>query len=139
MWTKRKFDACQDDLAKIGKSTMAMGAALNGTGIVFACSWGAKGGAPADMLRAGCNLWRSWHDIQAKKGWSEIPRISDHWAESTEAFSPFSGPTSAGKGYFDPDQLVGGDQQYSLSEARSQLGLWVMMSAPLILVSDPQA
>ncbi len=36
----------------------------------------------------------------------------------------------------DPDFIIGGDGGMSLAESRSQLALWSMMSAPLILSSD---
>ena len=36
----------------------------------------------------------------------------------------------------DPDFIIGGDSGLSLAESRSQLALWSMMSAPLILSSD---
>lgn len=36
----------------------------------------------------------------------------------------------------DPDFIIGGDPGMSLAETRSQLALWSMMSAPLILSSD---
>ena len=36
----------------------------------------------------------------------------------------------------DPDFIIGGDPGTSLAETRSQLALWSMMSAPLILSSD---
>jgi len=36
----------------------------------------------------------------------------------------------------DPDFIIGGDIGLSLAESRSQLALWSMMSAPLILSSD---
>ena len=36
----------------------------------------------------------------------------------------------------DPDFIVGGDGGMSLAESRSQMALWAMMSAPLILSSD---
>lgn len=36
----------------------------------------------------------------------------------------------------DPDFIIGGDPGMSLAESRSQLALWAMMSAPLILSSD---
>jgi alpha-galactosidase len=36
----------------------------------------------------------------------------------------------------DPDFIIGGDTGMTLAESRSQLSLWAMMSAPLILSSD---
>ncbi len=36
----------------------------------------------------------------------------------------------------DPDFIIGGDSGMSLAETRSQMALWSMMSAPLILSSD---
>jgi alpha-galactosidase len=36
----------------------------------------------------------------------------------------------------DPDFIIGGDQGMTLPETRTQMALWSMMSAPLILSSD---
>jgi alpha-galactosidase len=36
----------------------------------------------------------------------------------------------------DPDFIIGGDQGMTLPETRSQMALWSMMLAPLILSSD---
>jgi hypothetical protein len=131
-----KFDACHWDSVTSPASFKAMGEALKDTHIVYSCSWGTHMSTAqnfTEMVDSGCNLWRLWHDIEAKKGWSEVPRISNHWAGIVDSLAPFSGPNAKGKGYHDPDQLIAGDQQYSLVEARAQLGLWVMLSAPLIL------
>ena len=79
-----KMDACNNGLngtaAAVARanSYRAMGAALHNTSIVFSCSWGTKNGSFLDMIGAGCDLWRLWHDIEAKKGWNEVPRIAGH-------------------------------------------------------------
>jgi len=131
-----KFDACQKDLDKLETSYFAMGKALNNTKIVYACSWGASLGGNwpfAKFVAAGCDLWRLWHDIEAKKGWSDVVRISEHWAEEIDELRPWSGPPSTGRGWHDPDQLIAGDPQYSDIEAVTQFALWSILSAPLIM------
>lgn len=128
-----KFDACQSDVDALAASYRAMGAALRNTSIVYACSWGAKGGSDADMVDAGCDLWRLWHDIEAKKGWSDVVRIAEHWADQADAWRNWSGPPSHGRGWHDPDQLLAGDEHLNSDESIAQLGLWSILSAPLIL------
>ncbi len=39
----------------------------------------------------------------------------------------------------DPDFIIGGDRDFTMAETRSQVALWSMMSAPLILSSDVEA
>eukprot|EP01051_Picozoa_sp_SAG22_P020735 SAG22_NODE_4311_length_1308_cov_1.614557_1_plen_263_part_01 len=120
-----KMDACNNGLsgppaaAARAASYRAMGAALKHADIVFSCSWGTKNGSFAEMIDAGCDTWRLWHDIEAKKDWNEVPRISGHWAEIAATLLPWSGRPPS-KGYHDPDQLIGGDPQYSLVESQSQ-------------------
>jgi alpha-galactosidase len=55
-------------------------------------------------------------------------------------------PAATGPGHFnDPDYLVpmrplpGGGYEMSLDESKTQLGMWAIMAAPLIIGSDPRA
>jgi len=134
-----KYDGCQHNMTRMQASYKAMGDALQGSKIQYACSLGAHGGEPTEMIKDSCDLWRMWHDIQAKKGYNDLIRISSHWAENADTWRQWSGPSSKSQGWFDPDQLLAGDKRFSASEAIAQLGLWTILSAPLIMgnrVSD---
>ena len=134
-----KFDACAATPEERALSVRAMGKALNDTDIVFACSWGVKlpwgNESFANMTAAGCDMWRLWHDIEAKKGYNEIPRISEHFSDSVDLLRLWSGPPSAGKGWHDPDQLIAGAETVNHDEQVAQLAAWALLSAPLILGS----
>jgi len=128
-----KFDGCQTDPDALRTSYRAMGAALRDAPIVYSCSWGVRGGTFPEMVDAGCDMWRMWHDLQAKKGWGDVVRISDHWANSADAWRNWSGPPSSGRGWHDPDMLLAGDEHLTVHESIAQLGVWSILSAPLIM------
>ena len=138
-----KYDACQKNRTRLAASYRAMGAALSTTKIAYSCSWGAAIGKNwpfADFVDAGCDTWRLWHDIEAKKGWSDVVRISEHWADSYAELRNWSGPPSSGRGWHDPDQLLAGDPQLTPVESVAQFALWAHLSAPLIMgnrLADP--
>jgi len=128
-----KYDGCQSDMTRLSTSYKAMGDALRGSKIQYSCSFGAHGGQPPEMIEDGCDTWRIWHDIEAKKGYNDLIRISSHWAGSADTWRQWSGPSSKSRGWFDPDQLLAGDERFSVDETIAQLGLWTMLSAPLIM------
>lgn len=130
-----KYDACQDDLARLRTSYKKMGDALRGSQVQYACSLGMKGGddSVAEMIDDGCDLWRIFHDIQAKKGYGDIVRITEHWGDQADIWRNESGPSSQSRGWFDPDQMVAGDSRVSATESVTQFALWTIMSAPLIM------
>merc|ERR1712150_190298 len=69
----------------------------------------------------------------AKKGWGDVVRISEHWADSADTWRNWSGPPSSSRGWHDPDQLLAGDEHLTVHESIAQLGLWSILSAPLIM------
>jgi alpha-galactosidase len=101
-----------------------MGEALRATGrpIVYSlCQYGlfdvARWGADA-----GGHLWRTGYDVE------------DTW-ESIAAIG-FGEHGDRGDGWNDPDMLQIGLGGLSLTEYRTQMSLWCMLSAPLILSCD---
>ena len=115
-----------------------MGAALQASGrdIVYSCSWPAYLGDNEStkpyntMIQSGCNLWRNWHDIQCS--WSSLVSIIDHYGDYGDVLRPFAGP-----GHFnDMDMLLGGNDCISIDEAKTQLAIWSIYAAPLIMGND---
>jgi alpha-galactosidase len=145
-----KLDGCNMFVAKGASSAAAyqaayaaQGAALKSTGrpIIFSES------APAYFLntpdwydvlqwvRGYGNLWREGWDIATfKPEHPDNPRFqSVLW---NYAYNLPLGRFQRPGNWDDPDFIIGGDRGMTLPETRSQMALWAMMSAPLILSSD---
>jgi len=134
-----KVDGCGVPKAEYPKRYHAMGNALqnnSGRDIEYSCSWPAYIGSDEtkkpfeDMIAAGCNGWRNWNDIQCT--WSSLGSIIDHWGEYGEFLSKTAGPGH----WHDPDMLLIGNACINDDEARSQLALWSISAAPLIMGND---
>jgi len=117
----------------------AMGAALEASGrdIVYSCSWpayihnGNESLQPfGEFVNDGCNLWRNWDDIQCN--WQSLSSIVDHWGDWGEALVPAAGPGH----WHDPDMLLIGANCVSLAEEQTQLAIWSISAAPLIMGND---
>lgn len=115
-----------------------MGAALRSTGrdIEYSCSWPAYLGDNetdkpfATMIQAGCNLWRNWDDIQCS--WSSLSSIIQHWGDYGEVLQRFAAPGHVN----DPDMLLIGNDCISDIEAETQMAMWSLFAAPLIMGND---
>lgn len=119
-----------------------MGAALDATGqpIVYAvCEWGGR--RPWEWARGvGAQLWRTTGDVRDQwDGPGGIVTLAD----ATEPLAEFAGPG----GWNDPDMLVVGLRGSSRdiaagtigctdAEYRTQMSLWAMMAAPLMVSCD---
>jgi alpha-galactosidase len=125
-----KYDWCSADTLYHTESEMRaayqkMGAALEASGrpILFGLcqygwydvgSWGKK---------AGGNLWRTSDDIA--NNWTSM---------SFNGFDLNGDPPSAGPGHWnDPDDLQVGKKGLTAREQRTQMTLWSVMAAPLII------
>ena len=75
-----------------------MGSSLEHSGrdIVYSCSWPAYLGSNestkpyADMIKAGCNLWRNWDDIQCS--WNSLAGIIDHYGDYSKVLRQWVAP-----------------------------------------------
>ena len=135
----------------------AMGAALQASGrdIVYSCSWPAYIGSNESekpfqtFINDGCHLWRNWDDIQCS--WNSLSSIIDHWGEWGKVLQPWAGPDGPYGGHWhDMDMLLiggmqGGSQGHagrggppcvSLDEERTQMAIWCISAAPLIMGND---
>ncbi|MFC9329222.1 ricin-type beta-trefoil lectin domain protein [Kitasatospora sp. NPDC057015] len=99
--------------------------------------WGASPDYYASLAHAPQNgqLWRVGNDIamydSSKPTASHWSSVLNNYAEN-RWIGTFAGPGS----WNDPDFLIGGETSLTDDEARSQISLWSMMAAPLILASD---
>jgi len=88
-----------------------------------------------DWIRGYGQLWREGSDIQnfdtENPDLTRFPSVLWNYAYNLP-LGRFQSPGN----WNDPDFIIGGDGGMTLAETRSQLALWSMMSAPLILSSD---
>jgi alpha-N-acetylgalactosaminidase len=117
----------------------AMGAALEASGrdIVYSCSWPAyiNGGNEskqpfAEFINDGCNLWRNFYDIQCN--WNSLSVIIEHWGEYGESLVPYAGPGH----WHDMDMLLIGANCITEDEEKTQMAIWSISAAPLIMGND---
>jgi len=137
-----KLDGCYNDKPGYAVGYPAMGTALqkSGRNITYSCSWPAYLGGNetakpwADMIQAGCNLWRNWHDIN--NSWESLVSIINHWGDYGESLQAAAGPGH----WNDPDMVLIGDDHYnkllSVDQAQTQMSIWSIMASPLIMAAD---
>lgn len=132
-----KFDGCNLDPAKAESICPSMAAALNGTRrpIMLICEW------PFYMLKKGlkpdysvatkaCNAFRYFDDVE--DSWLSVLSIVDFTVGLQKDIVKFHAPGS----WFDPDQLIIGNFALSLDQARAQMAIWSIWSAPLYMSND---
>jgi|EP00505_MAST-04D_sp_SCG-Rhode-Island_P003702 alpha-N-acetylgalactosaminidase len=113
---------------------------LNRTGrpIMYSCSWPdyiRLNREPVNYTLIGdtCNMWRMYDDIQ--DSWESVLGIIDWVGNNGGKGSPMQ--VTAGPGRWnDPDMLIIGNYALSETQARSQLALWCIMAAPLMMGND---
>ncbi|KAM4698280.1 alpha-N-acetylgalactosaminidase [Rhinophrynus dorsalis] len=132
-----KFDGCYSNSTEKALGYPKMSAALNATGrpILYSCSWPAyEGGLPPKvnytLLGNICNMWRNYGDIQ--DSWDSVLDIIEWYAKNQDVLQPAAGP---GK-WNDPDMLITGDFGLSYEQSKSQLAIWAILAAPLIMSND---
>uniref|UniRef100_A0A8C6TP47 Alpha-galactosidase n=1 Tax=Neogobius melanostomus TaxID=47308 RepID=A0A8C6TP47_9GOBI len=131
-----KYDGCYLDWTLVGEGYKNMSRALNKTGksILYSCEWPlyvwpyAKPDYTA--IRETCNHWRNYDDVS--DSWSSIKSILDWSAKHQDDIVPSAGPG----GWNDPDMLVIGNFGLSHAQQESQMALWAIMAAPLIMSND---
>ena len=125
--------------AEYARGYAAMGTAIRAAApsMLYSCSWPAYLGDDedtkpyAEIRAAGCNLWRSWTDVTCE--WSRVLFILDHVGNYSATLANVSGP---GLGWTDPDQLVVGNGCITGAEEETQMALFALMAAPLIMGND---
>ena len=125
-----KYDNCDSDPNTQEKDYTAMSKALRNSGrdIVFSiCMWEYK-----DWMPKIANLWRTTFDIGPE--W-----ISSSWYrgvyEIIDANNKYWQIAKPGH-WNDPDMLEVGNRGLSYEEQRSQMTMWSIMAAPIMISSD---
>ena len=136
-----KADACggYGDI-DYARDYRALGAALEATGreIEYSCSWPAYMGDDESakpfgtFITDGCNGWRNWADVQCS--WGSVSSIIDHWGDFCGVLAPWAGPGH----WHDPDMLLAGAKCISIDEERTQMAIWCIVAAPLLMGNDPR-
>ncbi|XP_078403047.1 alpha-galactosidase A [Cetorhinus maximus] len=132
-----KFDGCNFiNLDLLIEGYVNMSLALNQTGrdIVYSCEW------PFYLwpftkpnyteIRKYCNHWRNHGDID--DSWGSVKNIIDWTALHQGLIAPIAGPG----GWNDPDMLVIGNFGLSKDQQVTQMALWAIMAAPLLMSND---
>ncbi|XP_049901788.1 alpha-N-acetylgalactosaminidase-like isoform X2 [Epinephelus moara] len=132
-----KFDGCSSNSVEQMLGYPLMSKALNATGrpMAFSCSWPVYvGGLPPNVnysfLGDICNLWRNYYDIQ--DSWDSVQGIVEWFSNNQDDLQPAAGPGR----WNDPDMLIIGNFGLSEDQACSQMALWAIMAAPLIMSND---
>ncbi|XP_008582893.1 PREDICTED: alpha-galactosidase A [Galeopterus variegatus] len=132
-----KFDGCYcDSVEHLTDGYKYMSMALNRTGrsIVYSCEW------PLYVwpfqkpdyteIRQYCNHWRNFGDIF--DSWQSVKSILDWTSSHQKGIVDVAGPG----GWNDPDMLVIGNFGLSWDQQITQMALWAIMAAPLLMSND---
>ncbi|KAK0408064.1 hypothetical protein QR680_003755 [Steinernema hermaphroditum] len=132
-----KLDGCWIEEDEMPEQYENMEGILNGTGrqIVYSCSWPAylidqPQKQDYKLIAQYCNLWRNFDDISMS--WSSILSIINYYDHNQDRQIPYNGPGQ----WFDPDMIIGGNTEITYDQARVQMTIWSMWSAPLIMSND---
>lgn len=80
-----------------------------------------------------CNLWRNWDDIE--DSWESVQQIIQYFAANQSRIQPQAGPGH----WNDPDMLIIGNYGLSVDQSKSQMAIWAILAAPLIMSNDLSA
>ncbi|CAJ0582820.1 unnamed protein product, partial [Mesorhabditis spiculigera] len=132
-----KLDGCWIDTDKMPAGYKQMEEALNKTGrsIVYSCSWPAylidkPEQVDYKLIAKSCNLWRNFDDINSS--WKSIASIISYYDHNQDKHIPTHGPGQ----WHDPDMLVIGNPGITEDMAKTQMSIWAIWSAPLIMSND---
>ena len=131
-----KLDGCYNVESSFDDAYPAMSFWLNQTGrpILYSCSWPAyqEGHTTPDYVKIAkyCNIWRNYGDIS--DSWASVASIIEFYGDDSTKFAEVAAPGS----FNDPDMLIIGDYGLSYDQQRSQMALWCVMAAPLLVSVD---
>lgn len=132
-----KMDGCYSDVHQYDDAYPVMGYWLNKTGrpILYSCSWPAyqeSEGMKPDYKKIAkyCNVWRNYNDID--DSWSSVAGIVEFYGQDHTNFVEVAGPGN----FNDPDMLIIGNFGLSPDQERTQMALWAMFAAPMIMSVD---
>ncbi|KAK3872826.1 hypothetical protein Pcinc_022127 [Petrolisthes cinctipes] len=132
-----KLDGCYSHPTDMDRGYPLFGYYLNQTlrPMVYSCSW------PVYQTYSGltpnytsiintCNLWRNFDDIQ--DSWESVQRIIDYYGDNQQVIVPNAGPGH----WNDPDMLIIGNFGLSYEQSKSQMAMWAIFAAPLLMSVD---
>ncbi|KAM5146926.1 alpha-galactosidase A [Mantella aurantiaca] len=132
-----KFDGCNYGTVKeLEDGYRRMSIALNRTGrdIVYSCEWPLYTRQHTSVnyteVAEYCNMWRNFGDIS--DSWTSIKTVMDFTAAIQKELVPVAGPGA----WNDPDMLVIGNFGLSWDQQVTQMALWAIMAAPLLMSND---
>jgi len=132
-----KLDGCYSHPNDMDKGYPEFGYWLNQTGrpMIYACSWPVyqtySGMTPnyTSIINT-CNLWRNFDDIQ--DSWASIERTIDYYGDNQDTIIANAGPGH----WNDPDMLIVGDFGLSYEQSKTQMAMWAIFAAPLLMSVD---
>ncbi|XP_046362787.2 alpha-N-acetylgalactosaminidase-like isoform X2 [Haliotis rufescens] len=133
-----KMDGCNSDLGDMDYGYPAFGMFLNKTGrpMIYSCEWpfyqSVKHFKIPDYaaVRRTCNTWRTNKDIQ--DSWDSLLQTIQFQDQDQGNFSQYAGPG----GWNDPDMLILGNFGLSPDMERTQMAMWGILAAPLLMSTD---
>ncbi|XP_030621324.1 alpha-galactosidase A [Chanos chanos] len=132
-----KFDGCyMPDWTLLAEGYVNMSKALNETGrkIVYSCEWPLYEWSHQEpnykAIKGACNHWRNYGDIYDQ--WVSVKSILNWTANHQNILVPVAGPG----GWNDPDMLIIGNFGLSHDQQQTQMALWAIMAAPLLMSND---
>lgn len=81
-------------------------------------------------MKKHCNLWRNWDDIQ--DSYESLNKITEYYAVNQSRIQPHAGPGH----WNDPDMLLIGNYGLTIDQSKSQMAIWAILAAPLIMSND---
>lgn len=84
-------------------------------------------------MKKHCNLWRNWDDIE--DSWASVQYITNYFAANQTRIQPHAGPGH----WNDPDMLIIGNYGLTVDQSKSQMAIWAILAAPLIMSNDLKA
>nr|XP_053645018.1 alpha-N-acetylgalactosaminidase-like isoform X1 [Cherax quadricarinatus] len=132
-----KLDGCYSHPVDMDKGYPEFGYFLNKTGrpMVYSCSWPfyqifSRMQPNYTAIINTCNLWRNFDDIQ--DSWESVQRIIDYYGDNQDDIVPNAGPGH----WNDPDMLIIGNFGLSYEQSKSQMAMWAIFAAPLLMSVD---
>ncbi|KAH7719936.1 Melibiase family protein [Aphelenchoides avenae] len=144
-----KLDGCNLDLVEHPEAFPEMSRYLlqSGRPIAYSCGWPLYLLKHPDKARdiqflpinyttiaKYCNSWRNYYDVTPSyvRSWANILSIIDWYTANQDVLIPVHGPGQ----WNDPDMILAGNTEITHDQARAQMSLWVIWSAPLIMSND---
>lgn len=132
-----KLDGCYSTPDQMATGYPEMGFHLNKSGrpIVYSCSWPAYLIDKPELvdyhiIAKHCNLWRNFDDISLS--WDSIFSIIKYYNKNQDKLR--EGQKIGA--WNDPDMIIVGNPEITEDQAKAQMTIWSIWSAPLIMSND---